>query len=123
MRLVIERTRDQNIEAGIARLARRLDEIGVLGGAELRPDENGSALLGLALQVVALGADEVARPRYRRHEICSTPFVRLPHGQGRNQRGILNANAMAEQSLTGLVRRAKNRYRRTDVRSGHFPLW
>ena len=63
VRLVVEGAGDQHVEAGIARLAGGGDEIGALHGAELGADEDGGPLLGLAFQVAAFGADQIARPR------------------------------------------------------------
>ena len=49
VRLVVERAGDQDVEAGVAGLARGRDEVRPLDRAELRADEDRGALLGLAL--------------------------------------------------------------------------
>ena len=54
MRLVVKGAGDQRIEVGIAGFTGSSDEIGALDGAELRADEDGSPLLGRALQISAL---------------------------------------------------------------------
>ena len=57
VRLVVEGAGDEDIEVGIAGFARGGDEIGARDGAELGADEDGGALLGLAFEVAAFGAD------------------------------------------------------------------
>ena len=80
--LVVEGAGDQHVEAGVARLAGGGDEVGALHGAELGADEDGGALLGLAFQVAALGADQIARPGRERGEGDPVLLVRLLHAGG-----------------------------------------
>ena len=82
VRLVVEGAGDQHIETGIAGLAGGGDQVGALDGAELRADEDGGALLGLAFHVAAFGADEVARPGRKRGEGDPVFLVRLLHAGG-----------------------------------------
>ena len=77
--VVVEGAGDQHVEAGIAGLAGGGDQIGALDGAELRADEDGGALLGLAFQVAAFGADEIAGPGRERGEGDPVLLVRLLH--------------------------------------------
>src|SRR5262249_52427362 len=63
VRLVVERARDQDIEPRIARFAGSSHEIRALHGAEFWADEDGGAYFGLALQVAALGTDQLTGPR------------------------------------------------------------
>ena len=77
MRLVVEGAGDQHIEPGIARLAGGGDEVGALDGAELRANEDGGALLGVAFQVTAIAADQFAGPGGERGEGYLVIFVRL----------------------------------------------
>ena len=82
VRLVVEGAGDQHVETGIARLAGGRDQIGALDGAELGADEDGGALLGVAFQVAAFGADQVARPGRERGEGDPVFLVRLLHAGG-----------------------------------------
>ena len=82
VRLVVEGAGDQHVEAGIAGLAGGGDEVGALHGAELRADEDGGALLGLAFHVAAFGADQIARPGRERGEGDPVFLVRLLHAGG-----------------------------------------
>ena len=82
VRLVVEGAGDQHIEPGIAGLAGGSDEVGALHGAELRADEDGGAFLGVAFQVTAFGADQVAGPGGERGESDPVLLVRLLHAGG-----------------------------------------
>ena len=77
VRLVVEGAGDQHVEPGVARLAGGRDEVGPLDGAELGADEDGGALLGVALEVAALGADQLAGPGRERGEGDPVLLVRL----------------------------------------------
>ena len=82
VRLVVEGAGDQHVEAGIAGLAGGGDEVGALDGAELRADEDGGALLGVAFHVAAFGADQIAGPGRERGEGDLVLLVRLLHAGG-----------------------------------------
>ena len=80
--LVVEGAGDQDVEVGVAGLAGGGDEIGAGDGAELRADEDGGALLGVAFHVAAFGADQIAGPGRERVKAilsslwaCWTPAV------------------------------------------------
>ena len=66
MRLVVERARDEDVEAPVGRLSGGGDEVGSCDGAEFRADEDGCPLLGCliaaAFDVAALRAHEVPGP-------------------------------------------------------------
>src|SRR5262249_49766034 len=79
MCLVVERARDQHVEASIASLAGGGDEIGALDGAKLWADEDRRALLSLAFEVVSFGTDEIAGPRRECGEGDFVLLVRLLH--------------------------------------------
>src|SRR5262252_75721 len=79
---VVECAGDQHVELGIARLAGGFDKVGALHGAELGADEDGGALLALALHIAAFGADQVTRPWRQRREGDSVLLVGLLHAGG-----------------------------------------
>ena len=62
--VVVEGAGDQNVEAGVARLAGRGNQVRAGDGAELRTNEDGGALLRNcgALDIPALRANQIARP-------------------------------------------------------------
>ena len=84
--VVVEGAGDEHIEAGIAGLARGGDQIGAGDGAELRADEDGGAFLaaglGVAFDIAAFGADQIARPGRERGEGDLVFLVRLLHAGG-----------------------------------------
>ena len=82
VRFVIEGAGDENIEAGITRLAGGGDKVGALDGAELGADEDGGALLDFALQVAAFGANQFAGPWRKGGEGDPILLVRLLHAGG-----------------------------------------
>jgi hypothetical protein len=71
-----------HIEAGITGLAGGGGEVGALNGAKLRTDEDRGALVNLALQIAAFGADQVAGPRRERGKNDPILLVRLLHAGG-----------------------------------------
>ena len=77
VRLVVEGAGDEDVEAGIAGLARGLDEVRPLHGAELRADEDGGPLLDVALAIASLRAHHLAGPRRERREGDPAFLVRL----------------------------------------------
>ena len=79
VRIVIERTGDQHVEGGVASLASGSDEVSALDSSELRADEDGGALLGVAIHVAAFGADEIAGPGRERSESDPVVLVGLLH--------------------------------------------
>jgi len=66
MRVVVKRAGNEYIEVGIAGLTRGGHQIGAGDGTELWTDEDRRAFLtaglGVALNIAALGADQIARP-------------------------------------------------------------
>jgi hypothetical protein len=62
MRVEIEGTRDQHIEARFGRLASGGDKVDTGDGSEFRPKEDRCAPLGLAFGKDTLSADIFARP-------------------------------------------------------------
>ena len=84
--VVVEGAGDEHVEVGIAGLAGGGDQIGAGDGAELRADEDGGAFLaaglGVALDIAAFGADQVARPGRERCEGDLVFLVRLLHPGG-----------------------------------------
>ena len=86
MGVVVEGAGNQHIEVGIAGLARSQDQIGAGDGAELRADEDRRAFLaaglGIALDIAAFGADQIARPGRQRREGDLVFLVRLLHPGG-----------------------------------------
>ena len=67
VRLVVEGTRDENVETPVGRLVGRGHQVRSRYRAEFRPDEDRRALLGPAFlgpfHVSTFSADELARPR------------------------------------------------------------
>ena len=86
MGVVVEGAGDEHVEVGIAGLARGGHQIGAGDGAELRADEDGGAFLaaglGVALDIAAFGADQIARPGRERREGDLVFLVRLLHPGG-----------------------------------------
>ncbi len=68
VRLVVERARDQHIEAGIARLAGGRNEVHALNGAKLGADGNGCAFLPFAFEISPSCTHHVPGPRRERRE-------------------------------------------------------
>ncbi len=85
VRVVVESTGDEHVEAGVARLARRGNQVRAGDGAEFRPDEDrGPPLDGrraVAFHVAPLGRDQLARPRRERGEDDARVLVRLLHAR------------------------------------------
>ena len=83
VRLVIERTGNQDVETGVGGFARGIHEVRPADCAELRANKDGGSLLGSGLgvtfEVATLGADQVAGPRGERSERNAIFLVRLLH--------------------------------------------
>ena len=79
-----ECTSYQEIEVGVRRLAGSFDEIRTGDGAKFGTDEDGGAFLvfRVALSVSALGADEIAGPRFEARKGDFVLFMRLLHAGG-----------------------------------------
>jgi len=91
----IERASHPDIERGIPGLARRFHQIGTGHGAELRPNEDGSALLCArprAFQIAPLRANEISRPRSNGGERDLVFLVRLLHAGGLEISRIIRTN-------------------------------
>src|SRR5438552_16541595 len=76
VRLVVEGSSDEDIETGIARLARGLDGIRPLHGSKLRPDEDRGPLF-VSLAIASLRTDHLAGPWRERLEGNPAFLVRL----------------------------------------------
>jgi hypothetical protein len=79
VRIEIERASDHDVEPGIGRLARRVDEIGARHRAEFGAEKDCGATLAVPFEVAAFGADQIARPRRQRRKGDAVLLVRLLH--------------------------------------------
>ena len=86
--VVVEGTGDEHVEACVGGLSGGGDQIGAGDGAEFGADENGGAALGAApirsggFQIVAVGADQIARPGGQGGEVDLAVLVGLLHSGG-----------------------------------------
>ncbi len=81
MGVEIEGAGDHDVEPGVGRLARRVDEIGARHGAEFGAEKDRRAALAVPFEVAAFGADQIARPRRQRREGDAVLLVRLLHAR------------------------------------------
>ena len=77
VRLVVEGAGDEDVEAGVAGLARGLDEIRPLHCSKLWADEDGGPLFDVPFAIASFRAHHLARPRRERLEGDPVFLVRL----------------------------------------------